>query len=274
MTFESGSREEIMSETEIRTGFVTQTHTGDVALDETIEQGAAAGFDFVELYMDGATERSRLDADTVVNHLEEAGVDLMVHLPFVDLDVGTPRDRIRTAAVEELKACLEMAARLGAEKAVLHASTHATSPEWSPAEVTPHLFESVRELHGFAGDRGVEICVENLPDRLVSIHEVDDLLDETDASLTFDTGHARVDGLEAGAMARFLADNRRRVSHVHVNDSRTPKDEHVPTGSGTIDFGTALEPLRNGWGGTMSLEVFTFDFEYLALSKRKFEQWL
>lgn len=242
-------------------------------MSEAVDRGADAGFDFVELYMDGATERSRLDADAVATRLDEADLDLVVHLPFADLDLGSPRDRIREASIEELKACLRTAARAGTEKAVLHASTDATPPEWQSSDVLPRLFASVRELDGFAVDRDVELCVENLPDRLVSVHEGDELLDATDASLTFDTGHARVDGLAADEMATFLADRRDRVSHVHVNDSRTPADEHVPTGSGTVDFATAFEPLRDGWTGTMSLEVFTFDLDYLAFSKRKFDRW-
>ena len=92
--------------------------------------------------------------------------------------------------------------------------------------------------------------------------------------MTLDTGHARVDGMDAAEIAEFLDEHGERVSHVHVNDSRQAADEHVPTGSGNLDFETALAPLREGWTGTVSAEVFTFDFDYIELSKEKLDGYL
>ncbi|MDS0283046.1 hypothetical protein [Haloarcula onubensis] len=43
-------------------GFVSQAHTGDISWRESIGQAVEFGFDFVELYMDGAAERTNLDA--------------------------------------------------------------------------------------------------------------------------------------------------------------------------------------------------------------------
>ena len=228
---------------EIRRGFVTQTHTGAVSYQESIAFAGEADLDFAELYMDGATERHAVDTDEVETLCEDADLDLLVHLPFADL---------------------------GAEKAVLHASSHATPPEWDREDVFPNALESIRRLDSFGADHDVEICVENLPGVMPTIHEFEPIFAETDAAMTLDTGHARVDGMEAEEIATFLRNHADRVSHVHANDARGPQDEHVPTGSGTMDFTTAFEPLvESDWDGTVSLEVYTFDFEYLALSARK-----
>lgn len=258
--------------TEIRTGFVTQTHTGDVTIDDAIELGGELGFDYVELYMDGATERTRLDPDAITSGLAARGLDLLVHLPFVDLDLGSPRDGVRDAALAEHRACIEAAAEMGAEKAVLHAGSRATPPEWSPEEIRPRRFEAVRELDAFGRERGVEVCVENLPGVAPTIHEFDALLAETDAAMTLDTGHARVDDFDAAETAAFAADHADRLSHLHVNDARSAADEHVPTGSGTIDFAAIFDALDGeDWTGTASVEVYTFDPDYLAISKRKLD---
>jgi len=259
---------------ERRTGYVTQTHTGEIAWRDAVDAGAAIGFDYVELYMDGATERTALDAEAVADALDEAGLDLLVHLPFADLDLGTPRDRVRAASLDEQRACLDAAAEMGAEKAVLHASSHATPPEWTFDTIRPRLLDAVRSLDAYAADRGVEICVENLPGVRFTVHDFETVFVETDAAMTFDTGHARVDGLDADDMAAFLDDHRDRVSHVHVNDAREARDEHVPVGSGTTDFETALAPLREDWSGTLSVEVYTFDDDYLALSAEKLDGYL
>ncbi|WP_458187612.1 sugar phosphate isomerase/epimerase family protein [Haladaptatus sp. NG-WS-4] len=259
---------------DVRIGFVTQTHTGDVSWQEALDQGARLGFDFAELYMDGSTERTTLDPAAITSLAADDGLDLLVHLPFVDVEIGSPRAGIRAASREEQKTCIETAAEMGAEKAVLHASSHARPPEWNVADVEPHLLEAIRELDAFAGERDVEICVENLPGVLFTVHDFDRVFAETEASMTFDTGHARVDRMDAQDIASFLTDHGKRISHVHVNDARRAADEHVPTGSGTLDFETALSPLREGWSGTVSVEVYTFDFDYLELSKRKLDSYL
>ncbi len=259
---------------DVRTGYVTQTHTGDVSWQTAVEEGARIGFDFAELYMDGATERTKLDPDAVRSLAAEEGLDLLVHLPFVDIEIGSPRAGIRETSREEQRACIETASKMGAEKAVLHASSHATPPEWTVEEVEPHLLSAIREIDSFARERDVEVCVENLPGILFTVHDFDRVFAETDAAMTFDTGHARVDGMNAEDIAAFLADHGDRISHVHVNDARRPADEHVPTGSGTLDFETAFAPIRDGWSGTVSVEVYTFDFDYLELSKRKLDGYL
>lgn len=259
----------------IRRGFVTQTHTGAMTYEESIAFADGADFDFVELYLDGATERHAVDADEVRRLCEDAGIDLLVHLPFADLDLGTPRERVREACLDEQRATIRAAAEMGAEKAVLHASSHATPPEWDREAVFPNALESIRRLDGFAADYDVEVCVENLPGVLPTIHDFDAIFAETGAAMTLDTGHARVDGFDADDTAAFLVEHRDRVSHVHANDAREARDEHVPTGSGTTDFRTIFDPLVDSeWDGTISIEVYTFDFDYLELGKRKLDECL
>lgn len=262
-----------MTTSDLQVGYVTQTHTGDVTWREALTHGADIGFDFVELYLDGATERTSLDEDAFTDRLAAEDLELAVHLPFVDVDLGSARDRIRRASIDELQACIETSAELGAEKAVVHPSSNAGPPEWDADLLRSNVLESVRGLDTFAADRGVELCVENLPGGLYPVDGFEGVFSETAASMTFDTGHARVDGMDEAAMASFVDEHRDRIAHVHVNDSRVRKDEHVPVGSGTIDFPTALGPLAEDWGGTFSIEVFTFDVDYLALSKRKLDDW-
>ena len=260
-----------MSDTPI--GFVTQTHTGAVTPRESIQWAADLGYDFVELYMDGRSERTGLDREAITATLEESEVGCLVHLPFVDLDLGTPRNKVREGSIRELRACLDAAAELGATKAVLHASTHATEPEWSERTTKPRILASVRELEAYATAREIELCVENLPEDVYSIHTIDEILAETDASLTIDTGHARVSGFSADETAEFLDSHRERVSHIHINDARQARDEHVPIGSGTTDFETILAPLA-GWEGTLSVEAYTFDKDYMWISKEKLDRCL
>ncbi|MDY6769907.1 MAG: sugar phosphate isomerase/epimerase family protein [Candidatus Nanohaloarchaea archaeon] len=254
----------------IRKGFVTQT---GMDLDEAIRRADEYGFDFVEVMMDGATHRGALeaDADTLRDALDDAGVALMVHLPF-SVDIGSPHEHVRHGSEEELRSCIETAASLGAEKAVMHASSEAWSAAWDDEDIRDRILQGVRELDGAAVDHGVEVCVENIPGGFFTIDDFPQLFRETEAAMCLDTGHARIDGLDGDDLGDFAAAHRDRISHVHVNDTRLDEDDHVPFGAGNYDFEPLFDELRDGWTGTLSLEVFTPTWDYIAVSKEQLDQ--
>jgi sugar phosphate isomerase/epimerase len=92
--------------------------------------------------------------------------------------------------------------------------------------------------------------------------------------MTLDTGHARVSGLDSAEIASFVGEHADRISHFHLNDTRGPSDEHLPFGAGTIDFEVIFDALPDDWEGTMSLEVFTLDFDYIGASKERLDALL
>ena len=236
-------------------GFVTQT---TMHYDDAFPAAAAMELDYVELMLDGHHERSDLDADAVADAADDANLDLLVHLPFA-LDIGSPFEHVREGAIRELSA----AAPFGAEKAVVHASSDAWRPAWDEATIQDAILESLSELEVVAEEVGVELCVENIPGEWFGLDEFERLFDEIDLSMTFDTGHAYIEGYDSAAQAEFVAEHADRISHVHVNDTRKQADEHVPVGSGFLDFGRILDPLEDA---TLSIEVFTPSYEYVGLS--------
>lgn len=250
-------------------GFVTQL---GMDLPTAIKEAGSMGFDHIEVMMDGASIRTSLadDADALTGLLEENALAFMVHLPF-KLDIGSPHEHVREGAITELEHCLDAVSALGGEKAVLHASSQSWMAAWEPTEIQARILAAVRHLDGYAADRGIELCVENIPEGFLPFYDFDLLFSETDAAMTLDTGHARVDGFMDEELARFVGDWRDRISHFHLNDVRQPQDEHLPFGAGLMDFETVLSPLQDSWEGSMSLEVFTHSYDYLRISKEKLE---
>lgn len=248
-----------------RIGFVTQM---DQDLTEELSFAAGAGFDYVEIMMDGATRRGALEArsDRIGTLLADGGLDLLVHLPF-PTDLGSPYDPIREGAVAHQEACIETAAGLGAEKGVLHPESSAWGVAWDDDEVRERVDESVDHLAAFGAERDLEVCAENLFGNVYTIENFDDLLANTRASMTLDTGHARIEGADAADQAAFVAEHADRIGHVHLNDTRGPEDEHLPFGAGTIDFERIFEAFPADWSGTLSLEVATGSSDYLRHSK-------
>jgi sugar phosphate isomerase/epimerase len=254
-----------------RVGFVAQLPMDPV---ETVEFAAAEGFDYVELFLDGPHAPDRVDGEAVAEASARTGVDLAAHLAFGGVDLGTPLGHVREGSCRELEAAVEAAAGFGVERAVAHLSTNAWSPAWDDDEVRAALFDSVRRLAAFGRDHGCELCFENVPRGAFTTHDLPALFEATDASATLDTGHARIDGRDAGGTAALVADYPHRIRHVHLNDTRGPSDDHLPFGAGDLDFETILRALPSDWGGTLSLEVFTFSFDYVAASKRRLDALL
>ncbi|QSG11261.1 Sugar phosphate isomerase/epimerase [Halapricum desulfuricans] len=240
-------------------GFVTQT---TMHYTDALPAATAMNADYVELLLDGHHERSTLDADAVAETATEHELDLLVHLPF-GFDVGSPYEHVREGAIRELSAALETAAAFDARKAVVHASSDAWSPAWEAESVQGTIVDALAELEVVAGESGIELCVENVPGEWFGLAEFPRLFEATDVSMTFDTGHAYVEGYDAAEQAAFVAEHADRISHVHVNDVRTRTDDHVPIGSGVLDFGRIVRPLATA---TLSAEVFTPSYEYVATS--------
>jgi sugar phosphate isomerase/epimerase len=247
-----------------RVGFVTQV---SIPLDEQLAFATTADIDHVEILMDGPTTRQRLadDVATIRETVAEAELDLLVHLPF-PTDIGSPYAGVRNGALTTQRRCLDTAAELGAEKAVLHPETVAWDVAWEDADVRDHIDESVTTLNEYAAERGIEICAENIFGSAYTIETIDRLLSRTDVSMTLDTGHARVTGYDSSDTAAFVQQHGDRISHVHLNDTRLPEDEHLPFGAGTIDFDAIFSAFASDWQGTMSLEVGTSSIAYLQQS--------
>lgn len=261
----------------MRVGFVSFDRLEYAA---SIEAAASLGFDYLELMLDGDTHRTVLvdELDSLGDSLADYDLALLVHFPY-PLLIGSPHPEQRRGAVRELKRCIDLAANIGAEKGVVHPDAFGWDRVWDDDEQERLVAESVAELDEYARASGVEICVENLFRRgSLDIHQLEAVIEQTESSLTFDTGHAALAGLDAAGMADFLADHRNRVSHLHLNDNRHSDpayrgaDEHLPLGYGTIDFETVLEPLLDGpWTGTMSIELDTANLDALQTSRNHLE---
>lgn len=247
------------------------------------------GFDYVELQMAYvAAGTDQLGRTVLADRTDEItdlqathGVDLSIHLPH-SMDIGATSDRIRTASVAETRECLRTAATLDADRCVIHPTSSARTRVWTPTHIRDRIVESIVELDADAADLGIELCMENMYHSVFSIDAFDRFFDETDCSMTLDTGHARASGLTSAEIGAFVAANADRIGHVHANDNKSfvvpageaPADDHLPVGVGDIDFATALGPLPDSWGGTVSLEMHTASPEYLAVGKRHFLEML
>lgn len=245
------------------------------SLEQAIEKGGELGFDHIEFLMEDELDpRSvRERGDELSKLASDHGVEFLVHLPFHEKRrsaLGACDDEVRQRSVDEMQQCIEASRQIGATKGVLHVESD-DSPHLADQGRHDLIIDILRSLDGYASDRGFELCVENLPERYPDLTDLKHIIENTDVSLTLDTGHARVNGNNSDDVATFLTEHKDRVSHVHINDTRDPVDEHLPFELGTIDFEEMFGPLQHDWTGTFSFEIGTDDFEYIQLSKQKLD---
>jgi sugar phosphate isomerase/epimerase len=113
------------------------------------------------------------------------------------------------------------------------------------------------------------VMIENLPGDYNSAPQLGELLEPLpDLGLHLDIGHANLQ-VPFNTTEEILTAYGSRLRHVHLHDNKGGfADLHLPLGSGTVDLPAAIRALKRcGYDGTITLEVFTPDRQYLTYSR-------
>jgi sugar phosphate isomerase/epimerase len=149
----------------------------------------------------------------------------------------------RLKMVEEIKRALEVAEIIPFRYLIQHLGV--AGEEFDERKVEA-AFSALEEISLFAGQRGVEVLIENTPNAFSSAQRLLYFFEVTHLKLNvcFDLGHANMnEGIEAAY--RLLAP-RIRSTHIHDNDGKT--DLHLlPSvdSGGTIDWNRAMGTLQS-----------------------------
>jgi len=148
----------------------------------------------------------------------------------------------RMESVDEVKRALEVAERIPYKYLIQHLGV--SGEEWDEFKVEA-AFTALEELRVFAKNRGVEILLENIPNRLSTPERLLTFNELTHLDMYFclDTGHANL-GDGVGPAFQLMKD-RIKSTHVHDNDRQADShlfpllDEH-----GTVDWAETMGLLR------------------------------
>jgi sugar phosphate isomerase/epimerase len=243
----------------------TMNHPAREVLKE-IDWIASLGFDFIDLTLEPPLAcAGRIDVDAVAGRLNDSGLEVVGHTAFY-LPLCNPFETIRKAAVDELKLCLTVFARLGATWMNLHPDSHA--PFYDRRFIIEKNLQSIRELLPVAQDLGIGLMIENLPGSFNCTAQLSELLDSVpQLGLHLDIGHANL-LTSYNTTEELVTMYGRRLRHVHLHDNKGGSaDLHLPLGAGTMDVRHQLRVLSSaGYDGTITLEVFTPDRQYLVRS--------
>jgi len=207
-----------------------------------------------------------VDVAAIRAALAKHGLPVVGHTAYY-LPLCSPFESIRRAAVEELKRCVKLFAKLGARWMNIHPDHNA--PLQEKGFVIERNLQSLRELAATAGDCGVGLMVENLPGCFNTVRQLAPLMDAMpELGLHLDIGHANL-MVEPNSTDELIAAYGSRLRHVHLHDNKGGREDlHLPLGTGVVDCPHCLRSLKNsGYDGTITLEVFTPDRHYLAYSR-------
>jgi sugar phosphate isomerase/epimerase len=234
---------------------------------------AAHGFEFLDLTIEGpGAALEQIDVTELQAILASAGMGIVGHTAWY-LPFASPLARLRQAAVECVADAFDLFARLGARtvnvhipagRQMVHLFKRDDSMRW--------VAECFAQLAERAAPYNLQIMAEHPPDPGVGISDITSILAvDKRLGLHLDVGHANVGGDKLEGLLDRLGS---RLVHVHLSDNRGNNDDHMPLGAGRVDWPRAIRLLKqHGYDGTITLEVFSQDRDYLLLSAQKVRAW-
>ena len=242
-------------------------------LEDELRRIADAGFDFVDLALEppGAWP---CDAGRIGRLLEELALAAVGHTAYY-LPIASPFAELREQARRLFERFCETFASLGVRMVNVHPDP--MTPLVPLADVRLRNAEAVAALADDADKRGVKLMVENLGRSFSTADDLRPILDASDGvGFHLDVGHAHMGRGrgEPNRTAGLLEEFGNRLAHVHVHDNFGVDDLHLPLGTGTVDWAGVVGALKEAdWDGTVTLEVFTPQREYLDVSRRLWLEW-
>ncbi len=226
-----------------------------LSLEEALKM-VARDFGGWEIVGEGVHTLSEI-RDELERLIPSFDLQLSLHAPFSDVNIGSFNTGIREEAVRQVIDAIHVAANLGMKTVTLHPGFLSPISFHDPRKVVEITKESVQRIDSSIGGLDIKVGVENMPDMIVTTcRKVQDLLhviEGTEIGICFDVGHANT----TGEIENFLQLTDKFVNvHLHDNDGKS--DHHMPPGEGTVDFEAVLGGLSH-YDGTFVLEPRSWD---------------
>ena len=241
-------------------------------LGAEIEQIARDGFDFIDLTLEPEQAMpTRLDVAAIKARLAATGLKAVGHTAYY-LPLISPIPELKEAAFTYFRQCLDFFAGVGITLVNVHPFTKV--PLYGREWIAQRQVEALGELLALTRSAGLRLMLENVPPLFNQPGDLKPVFNALpDLGFHLDVGHANL-GVPVNISGKLLAEFRGRVAHVHLNDNLGgTEDLHLPLGAGRVNWPWVARMLRRyGYDGTITLEVFSPDRDYLLLSKTKWSR--
>ena len=201
---------------------------------------------YIEIVDDGFHTLDKQRVSILNNIGESYGLKYSVHAPFVDINIASPSKPMLKAALKRLEKSISCASALNAYVWVFHPGLKTGVSMFYPGMDWRQNLKTIRLLLKIAGDYGVKIAIENVPEPfpflMKGVEDFTKFYEEIneDVGLVFDVGHANLNG----QIGRFLTVFGDKIVHIHAHDNDGKSDQHLGIGFGNIDWKNVADTLR------------------------------
>ncbi len=160
--------------------------------------------------------------------------------PQATINITETTKAKRMGMVDEIKRALEIAEVVPFRYLIQHLGVQGEEFDERKLDAA---FSSLDEIKVFAGQRGVEVLLENTPNELSSGERLNFFLGQTHLKLNycFDLGHAHM----TGDLAAEFETMKSRIRSTHLHDNNGQEDAHLFPGKGTINWKKAMGLLNS-----------------------------
>ena len=239
-----------------------QTHPRRDLIEE-IRWIGENGFAFVDLFFEPVTGAFDVfDPVKVREALTKYQLDCTGHLAWY-LPIGSPMLELRQAAITIARNYFPAFKTAGCLWVTVHA-------HWPPSLFTVDegiawQIGTLKQIMSDAAAHGLRIMYEPvgmIQESEGNLRRIFNALPELGFHL--DIGHFHLNSRQPADFIRAFSD---RLVHVHLHDNDGSKDQHLPPGTGRIDWDETIKALKTCYDGTITLEVFTDTREYVLTAR-------
>jgi sugar phosphate isomerase/epimerase len=237
---------------------------------------AEHGFDFIDLTFEPpAADPSLLDVEQIRRELDHYRLGVVAHTAYY-LNYAVPFGSVRDACREEFLRALWAAHEVGAAVMTIHFSR---PPRFfSEDQIVEWHREVLEPICEQADEWRMQVALEQIPFPHCNQVEIIEKLLDAMPSLGFhlDSGHTQLEG-KGDLWHDYLERFGSRLCHVHLSENDGTSDQHLPLGAvphSGIDWPQRIAQLKAiPYDGTITLEVFSPNAEYLLQSRDLLRRW-
>lgn len=244
----------------MKLGYSSAT-AGIYDIDEVFRLAEELSLDFIELTFEISSFLNEAQPIKKVNELQKStGVEVSLHLPFIDLNIASLITAVRKATVDETLRALDYAQNINAIASVLHTGSFFLYQPVEEERSLESLKQSLESLKGFSS----KIALENLSVFADSVIKGPEMLKEVTDEFNFtnclDMGHAFIEQHHAWTRASddliqdYINTLGSRVKHLHLCNNDGKSDLHQATNNGSIDYSKYKDYFLD-FEGSICLEV-------------------
>lgn len=200
----------------------------------------------LELYFSHVALRSldQNECRRTAAKLQDAGLKVTFHAPFVDLRPGALDERIRQVSMDRMEQAFDLAPIFHPLKIVCHPSFDERYYVTCDDLWLENSVRFWRKLLAVAHDAGTVLALENVYEKEPGIlRRLLEMLSSDDVCFCFDTGH--FNAFARAPLADWIEQMGRYIGHLHLHDNFGILDEHLPVGDASFPFAPFFDAIRD-----------------------------